>query len=233
VTKRFYKEAAVIPLDDGAWGVTLDTRPIRTPAGAVLSVPTEALARAIAAEWDAQEEEIRPLSMPMMRLAATAIDRIGHERDAVVEQIAAYGGSDLLCYRADIPKELADRQEETWQPLLDWLAEAHGASLSVTEGVTHLTQPPTALAALKGAAEALDDFRMSAISQLTASCGSLAIALAAAAGRIGAAEAVAASQLDEVWQAEKWGEDKEAGERRQALAAEMESAVRFLELLDV
>lgn len=232
MTKRFYKRAAVAALEDGGFGVALDGRPVRTPARAVLSVPTEALAQAIAAEWDAQEDEIRPLSMPTMRLAATAIDRVGRERDAVVEQIAAYGGSDLLCYRAEAPRELADRQEETWQPLLDWLAEAHGAALAVTAGVTHVAQPPEALAALKAAVTAMDDCRIAAVSQLTASCGSLALALAAAAGRIGAAEAVAASQLDEVWQAEKWGEDKEARQRRRALAAEIESAVRFLELLD-
>jgi chaperone required for assembly of F1-ATPase len=232
VTKRFYCEAAVTPLDDGQWGVTLDRRPIRTPAGALLSVPTEALARAIAAEWEAQAEDVRPSSMPMMRFAATVVDRIGREREAVVEQITAYGGSDLLCYRADIPRELAERQEKVWQPLLDWLAEAHGALLKVTAGVTPVAQTPEALAAMQDVVVALDDWRMSAVSQITASSGSLALALAAAEGRIGAAEAAAASQLDDIWQVEKWGEDKEAEERRQALAAEIDSAVRFLDLLD-
>ena len=232
MTKRFYAEAAVTPLDDGQWGVALDGRPIRTPAGALLLVPTEALARAIAAEWEAQGEDLQPSSMPMMRLAATAIDRIGREREAVVEQIAAYGDSDLLCYRADIPGELAERQEEVWQPLLDWLAEAHGASLTVTAGVTPIAQTPEALTALQDVLDSLDDWRISAVSQITASSGSLALALAAAEGRIGGAETVAASLLDDIWQVEKWGDDKEATIRRQALAAEIESAVRLLDLLD-
>ena len=119
----------------------------------------------IAAEWAAQEDEIRPLTMPMMRLAATAIDRIGKERAAIVGQIAAYGGSDLLCYRAESPAPLIERQAALWQPLLDWAAEAHGARLAATQGITHVTQDQGALDALRAALEALDDCRLAAVSQ--------------------------------------------------------------------
>lgn len=232
MTKRFYTESAVVALEDGTFEVALDGRSIRTPGGVAMSLPAPALGEAIAAEWAAQDETVRPLSMPMMRLAATAIDRVGRERDAVVAQIAAYGGSDLLCYRASAPEALVRRQAETWQPLLDWCARTHGAELAVTEGVTHVAQPPEALAALKAAAEAMDDFHLSALSQLTAACGSVVLALAVSAGRTDTAEAIAASQLDESWQAEKWGQDAEAQARRENLAREITNAVRFQELLD-
>ncbi len=232
MTKRFHADSAVVVLEDGAAGVALDGRPIRTPGGAAMSLPVSALAEAIAAEWAAQEGTVRPYSMPMMRLAATAIDRVGRERDAVVAEIAAYGGNDLLCYRAGAPEALVRKQAETWQPLLDWCARTHGARLAVTEGVTHIGQSPEALAALTVAIDAMDDFRISAISQLTAACGSLVIAMAVCARRIGAEDAIAASQLDEAWQAEKWGQDSEADARRENLAREITDAVRFLDLLD-
>ena len=232
MTRRFYKQAAAVALEDGGHGVALDGRPVRTPAGARLAVPAAALAEAIAGEWAAQAEEIRPLEMPLMRLAETAIDRVGGARAELVGQVAAYGGSDLLCYRASHPEPLARRQAELWQPLLDWAAEAHGARLQATAGVVPLRQEPAALEALKDAVEAHDDFRLAALSQLTASSGSLVIALAACGRRIGADEAVAASQLDEEWQAERWGQDLKATERRRTLAGEIAAAIRFLDLLD-
>lgn len=231
MTKRFYKEAAVIDAEGGGYGVALDGRPIRTPGGVPLTAPTRALAETIAAEWDAQEDEVRPLTMPMMRLAATAIDRIGSERAVIVDQIAAYGGSDLLCYRAESPAPLVERQAALWQPLLDWAAEAHGARLTATQGITHIAQDPAALDALRAAVEALDDCHLAAVSQLTASCGSLVIALALAASHIGAGEATAASLLDEDWQIEKWGHDAEALERRGNVAREIADAARYLKLL--
>ena len=232
MTKRFYTETAVIALADGASGIALDGRPIRTPGGAKVALPGRALAAAIAAEWAAQEGKVDVLSMPLMRLAATALDRIGRERDAVVSTLAAYAAHDLLCYRADAPGALAARQADSWQPLLDWCARAHGAQLAVTEGVIHVEQPPEALAALRAAVDAMDDFRLAALSQLTAACGSLVLALAVCSGRIDSAAAIAASQLDEVWQAKKWGEDAEAATRRANLAREITDAARFLDLLD-
>lgn len=232
MTRRFYAEAAVIALEDGGTGIGLDGRPVRTPGGAVMTLPALALAEAIAAEWAAQEETVRPLSMPLTRLAATAIDRIGREREAIVTGTAAYGATDLLCYRAHEPEALARRQTEAWQPLLDWCTRTYGACLAVTAGVTHVEQPPEALSALRAAVEAMDDFRLAALSQLTAASGSLVLGLAVSARRVGAAEAIAASQLDETWQAERWGEDAQAAARREALAREIADAVRFLDLLD-
>jgi len=232
VTKRFYKTAAAIALDGGGHGVALDGRPIRTPAGRMFSVPVSALALAVAAEWAAQDSVVKPLTMPLMRLCATAIDRIGDARDGIVAQIAAFGASDLLSYWAEAPADLVVRQTERWQPLLDWVAARYGARLVVTAGIVPVEQDAATLRALHDAVDSLDDFRLAALSQLTAACGSLVIALAATNRHIDAAATVAASQLDEIWQAEQWGEDEEAAERRAALAAEIESAIRFLALLE-
>lgn len=231
MSKRFYKQVAATATEGGGHIIALDGRPVRTPGKMLLTAPTAALAEAIAGEWAAQEEEILPATMLLMRLAATAIDRIGKQRLAIVEQIAAYGGTDLLCYRAERPEELVVRQVELWQPLLDWVAEAHGARLAVTHGIAHTAQDRGALDALRAAVEEQDDFRLAAVSQLTASTGSLVIALAVAARRVSAEEATAASQLDETWQAEKWGHDREAAHRREALAQEIDAAARFLDLL--
>lgn len=230
--KRFYQEVSAISLEDGGHGVALDGRPVRTPKGNALTIPTTTLAAAIASEWDAQQDGIEPLSMPMMRLAVTAIDGIGAARGEVVDRIAAFGGTDLLCYRAAGPEGLVQRQAAQWQPLLDWAAETHGARLTATEGIVAVAQDPAALAALRAAVEAFDDFPLAVLSQLTAACGSLVLALAAASRRLDVETAVAASQLDELWQAEKWGHEAEAAKRRQALADEIADAMRFLDLLE-
>ena len=228
--RRVYKEAAHRPAADG-WGVVLDGRKLRTPAGGTLVVPSAALARAIAAEWQAQEEEIRPATMPLFRLAATAIDRTAPQRRRVVEETANYAGTDLLCYRADHPPALAARQSAVWQPLIDWATLRYDAPLAVTSGVIPMEQSPATLRTFAAAVAAQDDFRLTALHTLTASAGSLVIALAVLEGRLDAAEAFAASQLDESFQSAAWGEDSEAAARRAALAADIEAAARFLRLL--
>jgi chaperone required for assembly of F1-ATPase len=228
--KRVYKEVTTRPAEAG-WGVGLDGRPMRTPGKNDLVAPTEKLAAAIAAEWDAQQDEIRPATMPLTRLAATAIDRTAVQRRRVIDEIAGYGGTDLVCYRADHPPALAARQQAVWQPLLDWAALRYDAALAVTCGVIPTRQSPAALKAFAAAVAAHDDFRLTALHALTTACGSLVIALATMQGRLDAAEAFAASQLDETFQIEQWGEDAEAAARREALAADIAAASRFLELL--
>jgi len=229
VTKRLYDAAAAVPADGGLT-VALDGRPVRTPAKAPLVVPGAALAEAIASEWAAQDAEVRPETMPLTRLANSAIDRVAARRAEVVDQVAAYGNTDLLCFRADAPSALVERQTAVWQPLVDWAAATLGASLRVTTGIVPVAQPPETLAALRMALEALDDFELGAVGQLTAATGSLVIALALDAGRLTPDEAFAASQLDETFQMEAWGEDDEALARRAALEAEIAAAARFLAL---
>ena len=229
--KRVYKKAAA-RLAESGWGVALDGRPMRTPAKNELVVPSKALAEAIAQEWDAQQDDIRPATMPLTRLAATAIDRTRTQRDLVITETANYAGTDLVCYRAEHPPALIARQQEHWQPLIDWAMQRYDAALVVTSGVVPRSQSPAALKAFAAAVAAQDDFRLTALHMMTAACGSLVIALALIEGRLDAETAFAVSQLDETFQIEAWGEDTEATARRRALAEDIAAASRFVQLLD-
>ena len=229
--KRFYKTVGVGPAEEGGFRVTLDGRELRSPARRPLALPTEALAAAVAAEWEVQRDEIDLRSMPLTALASTVADRTGPMRAQIVGELARYAETDLLCYRAEGPDSLVRRQEHSWQPLLDWLAMRYDARLAVQAGVMPEPQSPEALRALRLAIEALDAFTLAALSSATAAAGSLVIALALVEQRIGPAEAAAASQLDEAYQSEVWGEDPEAMRRRAALASDIEAAHRFLCLL--
>jgi chaperone required for assembly of F1-ATPase len=228
--KRLYTRVETRQLD-GSWGVALDGRPMRTPGKNELCLPSAALTAAIAAEWDAQQVEVRPATMPLFRLAATAIDRTATQRDLVVAETANYAGTDLVCYRADHPPALAALQQAVWQPLIDWAARRYDATLAVTNGIIPAAQSPAALRAFRAAVAAQDDFHLTAVHTLTAACGSLVIALALIEGRLNAEAAFAASQLDETFQIETWGEDTEAVARRRSLVADIAAATRFIALL--
>lgn len=228
--RRIYRRAEPLPTGAGH-GVALDGRLVKTPDKNELVVPSAALAAAIAAEWDAQEAEIRPAEMPLTRLASTAIDRIGPRRAEIVHQIADYGGTDLVCYRAAHPPALTLRQQEAWQPLIDWAVLRYDAPLAVTAGVVPTGQPEASLRALAAAVAEHGDFALAALHAETTACGSLVIALALSEGRLDAAEAFTISQLDESHQIEAWGEDAEQARRRALLAEEIEAAARFLSLL--
>ncbi|RKQ73779.1 ATP12 family chaperone protein [Oceanibaculum indicum] len=227
--KRFYKQAGIASAVDGH-RVTLDGKPIRTPAKVEMVLPTAALAEAIAAEWQAQAEEIRPGDMPLTQLAATAIDRVSKERAAVIEELVGYAETDLLCYHAEEPEDLVARQVATWQPLLDWANETFEAPFQVTAGIMPARQPEPALIGVRRALDALSDLELTALASLTASCGSLIVALAVRHGRISAEEAFSTSQLDETFQIEQWGEDEEARKRRALLMRDIEAATLFLSL---
>lgn len=228
--KRFYKQAQPQPAE-GGWTVALDGKPIRTPAKAAFLAPGEVVAAAAAAEWEAQGERVLPPTMPVTRAVNTAIDRTGPEYDAVVETVAAYGGADLLCYRAEAPEALRARQAEGWDPLLGWAEEAHGARLRTTTGVTHALQPEASLQGLAGAVRAHDAFALTALYDLVALSGSLVIGLAVSAGRLAPQEGWLLSRIDETWQEEQWGVDAEAAETAARKAEEFAAAARFLELL--
>ena len=228
--KRFYQKAEAVPAA-GGYGVVLDGRLVKTPGKRDLIVPSFALAAAVAAEWDAQQGEIRPATLPLTRLAGTTIDRSAEQREAIVRQVAHYAGTDLLCYRATRPPALAARQQAVWQPLLDWAVERYSAPLAVTAGVVPATQPVASLEAFAAAVAGHDDFSLTALHAATAACGSLVIALALLEGHLAAPAAFAASQLDESFQIEAWGEDKEQAARRAALAADIAAAARFISLL--
>ena len=213
------------------YGVLLDGRLAKTPGRRDLIVPTAALATAVAAEWDAQQGEIRPVAMPLTGIAIRAIDRVAVEREAVVDQVASFATTDLVCYRAAHPPVLALRQQAVWQPLIDWAVLRYDAPLAVTVGVIPSGQPAASLRALAAAVAEQGDFSLAALHAATVASGSLIIALALFEGHLDPAEAFAASQLDESFQIEAWGEDAEQAERRQALAEEIEVAARFVSLL--
>lgn len=224
--RRFYKTATSTPVE-GGWGVLLDGKALRSPAKRPFVLPTEALAAAIADEWQAQAEKINPSSMPLMQFAATAIDRLADDCRALVEEIAGYGHSDLICYRTDEPPSLAQRQEEAWQPLVAWAAERYDVALNITTGIVAVEQPTHALATFRRVLEACDLLALTAVAAATGSAGSLVIALALMEGRLSPDEAADAALLDELFQAEKWGNDPEAERRLAAIRADLHAAKRF------
>jgi chaperone required for assembly of F1-ATPase len=228
--KRFYKAVAVTPMEAG-YAVQLDGKPLRTPAKAPLILPSRALAEAIAAEWRDQGEEMRLDDLPLTRLASTAIDLVTPRRPEVVAEVARYAGTDLVCYRAGHPPELAARQHEAWQPLIDWATLRYDAPLEVTAGVVPIAQAPATLRALTAAVEAYDPLELAALHMATAACGSLVVALALLEGRLDVDGAFAAAQLDETFEIEQWGEDAEQMQRRAALKDDMALAHRFIALL--
>lgn len=230
--KRFYKTVAVAPAAEGGFNVTLDGRTLKSPAKKTFALPTKTLADAVAEEWSAQGDNVQPSSMLLTQLASTAVDRVGAERDAIVDGTAAYAGTDLLCYRAEEPPSLVERQAKAWQPLLDWATLRFDAPLIVQTGLMPVAQNPQALNAFRAAVEAYDDWRLSALQTATSACGSLVVALALLEGKLSADEAFDVSQIDETFQIEKWGEDAEATHRRANLRADIVACRRFVDLLN-
>ncbi|WP_299397292.1 ATP12 family chaperone protein [Pelagibius sp.] len=228
--KRFYESAGSAPAE-GGYGVTLDGRPVRTPAKAPLVLPSAALAAAIAEEWQGQDKDIDTGSMALNNLACTAIDIVGPQRPRIVDDLVDYGGHDLICYWSDAVDDLLRRQQDHWQPLLDWAAEALNAPLVKTCGIVSQDQPPESLAALRAAVEQHDAMALTGLAAAVQASGSLVIGLALSHGRMEAEEAWTVSLLDEAYQQERWGEDAEARKRQAALHQELDAAGRFLSLL--
>jgi chaperone required for assembly of F1-ATPase len=228
--KRGYETVAVAAVA-GGHGVTLDGKPLRTPGKAPMVVPSRALALAIADEWRGQDEELNLETLPLTRLASTGIDLVTPRRPEIIAEVARYAGTDLVCYRAGHPPELAARQHEAWQPLIDWASLRYDAPLEVTAGIVPITQAPSTLRAFAAAVAAYAPLELAALHLATAACGSLVVALALIEGRLDADGAFAASQLDETFEIEQWGEDAEQMRRRETLMEDMLLAERFIALL--
>lgn len=227
--RRFWTEATVQP-EGAGFAVMLDSRPVRTPLKAPLVLPTEALARAVAAEWQAQTGTVNPATMPFTRTANSAIDKVAPQFADVAAMLAEYGGSDLLCYRATDPEALIARQAAAWNPLLDWVAGEFGTPLAATQGVVPIAQPVSSLAALGAAVSAQSPFQLAAFHDLVAITGSLVLALAVTRGRLSAEDAWALSRIDEDWQIEAWGQDDEAAGTAALKRAAVLQADRFYAL---
>ncbi len=228
--KRFYKTVDIAE-EAGGFAIRLDGRGVRSPAGTVMCLPGHALAGAVAAEWDAQGEEIDPASMPMFSLAVTVIDRVTPQRDAICAELTSYGGNDCLCYQDADEADLAVRQAQGWGPWLDWARTALGADLLVATGIMPVTQPQDSLAALARAVVAHDDWELGMLYRATTLGGSLVLGLAMVRGEMSAEAMFEAAFLDELWQTEKWGSDWEAEDRRANIRAELAQAELFLDRL--
>ncbi|MDR6113541.1 chaperone required for assembly of F1-ATPase [Sphingomonas sp. SORGH_AS870] len=225
--KRFWTNVGV----DADRVVRLDDRPVRTPGRAPLALPTPALAEAVAGEWRAVEETVDPRAMPLTGLANAAIDRIGADPAPFAQGLARYAETDLLCYRADSPPELVERQDRVWNPLLDWARDRYDVHFTLVSGIMHRPQPDATVDRLAQAVAALDAFRLAALSPVVTITGSLVLALALLEGAAEPDAVWIAAHVDEDFQAEIWGEDYLAIEAREGKRREFDAAVRFLAAL--
>ncbi|RKE84942.1 ATP12 family protein [Rhizobium sp. AG855] len=230
--KRFYKDASIAEGPEG-FSVLLDGKSVKTPAKKALTLPTREAAELVVAEWAAQGEHIDPAKMPITKLANTAIDAVAISLDDVFDEIVRFAGSDLLCYRADAPKELVERQAKSWDPVLAWIAAAHQARFILVEGVMHQAQPAAAIAAYATALNAYrEPFRISCLNVVTTLTGSAVLALAFAEGAFDLDTVWALAHVDEDWTSEHWGSDEEAEARREARYAEYAAAAALFAALD-
>ncbi len=228
--KRFYKAVTVEPRD-GGFRVLLDGRGIKTPRKRDLILPVRELADAVAAEWEAQGELIDPATMPLTKLANSAIDAVAERMEEVAEDIVAFSGSDLLCYRAEAPDGLVRRQSAAWDPVVAWAKRELGADFRLRAGLMPIEQNPETLNAVRKALAGLDPLSLSALHVLTTIGGSALLALAHQRGHLSLEEAWAAANIDETWQREQWGRDAEAEEQTALRLAEFAAASRCLRLL--
>lgn len=229
--KRFYTIVSTEAVEAGGHAIRLDGRVVKTPARADLWLPTPALAHAVAAEWDAQGENIDPRAMPLTGLANAAIDRVAPDPAAFAQTLSGYAETDLLCYRADSPDELIARQAVAWDPLIDWAQQRYDVEFEIVHGVMHCPQPDDTVDRLSAALRGYDYFQLAGLQPLITIAGSLVIALALAEGEIDGRAAFDVAHLDELWQAEQWGEDELAIQARTVRSEDFRAAARFLGLL--
>lgn len=236
--RRFYKQAGVreLPPDAATGGaalyqVVLDGRPVRTPRKAALAMPYRALAEAIAEEWGAQGEVIDPATMPLTRFANSILDGVIGREPEVRADILKYAGSDLLCYRAEGPASLVQRQAAAWDRVLAWAREVFNARLVLTAGVMPVAQPDHALVGIAAALEELDAYRLTSIHVMTTLTGSALLALALSANAATPDAVWDAAHVDEDHNMQTWGRDEQAMARRDVRAKEFDAAVRILQLL--
>lgn len=228
--KRFWKLAEAVEEESG-WGVRLDGRPLRTAGTITLVVPTQALAQAIAEEWESAAERVDPRAMPLTGLANAAIDRVAPDRASFAAELAKYAEADLASYRTEGPRTLVERQAKSWDALLAWARRRFDVDFAVTTGVVHVDQPRATIARLAFEVAALDPFRLAALSPLVTIGGSLIAALAVVEGALTVEQAWEAVSIDERWQLEKWGADAEAEAALENRRTDFFAAARFLDLL--
>ena len=228
--KRFWKSAQTVEKENG-WGVELDGRPLRTPARELLTVPTQRLAEAIAAEWNGVDEEIHPRAMPLTGLANAAVDRVSQDKQVFADGLAKYAEADLACYRAEGPRGLIELQAEHWDELLAWGRRRFDVDFRTTSGLLHVDQPSATVERLAHAVNALDPYRLAGLSPLITIGGSLLAALGVLEEAFAPDKAWEAVSVDDRWQLEQWGSDAEAEAALENRRADFLAAAQFLELL--
>jgi chaperone required for assembly of F1-ATPase len=228
--KRFYAKADVAESANG-FAITLDGRPIRTPSGREVTAPARQIADAIAAEWNAQGDDINPLTMPLTRFANSVVEAVVDRVDAVAEDVAKYFQSDLLFYRAGHPEALVAREAAAWDPVVFWAADTLGAHFILAEGIVHVRQPDTAVAAARAALPD-DPWSIAALHVVTSLTGSALLGLALLRGVLDQGQVWAAAHVDEDWNIEKWGIDEEVAARRAARRVDFEAAASILKALN-
>jgi len=229
--KRVWKQADAVERD-GGWGVELDGKPLRTPARDLLTVPTKALAEAIASEWNEVGDKIDPGTLPLTGLANAAVDRVAPDKEAFAKGVARYAEADLACYRAEGPSALVDRQTESWDALIGWGRRRFDVDFRTTRGIVHVDQPAATVDRLSHAVAALDPFRLAGLSPLVTISGSLLAALGVLEGTLMPDQAWDAVTVDDRWQLEQWGSDAEAEAAIDNRRRDFMAAARFLELLN-
>jgi chaperone required for assembly of F1-ATPase len=216
--------------DQTGFKILLDGRALKTPSKAEMLIPSKAMAEEIAKEWRLQEDKVDPSKLHLTKLAYAAIDKLLVQREPTIEILAEYATTDLLCYRATSPVVLADRQEQTWQPLLNWFEEAHNIRLKVGSGVMPVQQPMDVLDKCAELLKKYSHFELAAVHDLIQLSGSFVIGLATVEEKISVSDAWDASRIDEDWQIEEWGEDEEASELSETRRKAFEYAAFVLSL---
>jgi chaperone required for assembly of F1-ATPase len=236
--KRFWKQASVIELPaegEGAsgaiFGVALDSRPLRAPSKQPLRLSSRALAHAVVAEWDAQEKEILPHTMPLTQLANTAQDRMGPLREEIIAALLQHVDADTLCYYADEPQDLVDRQHAAWTPIVAWAQDRFGAAWRTTTGIMPLSQEAAVHQAVAAALADLSADELAAYQVVAPVTASILVGLAVVHGRLTADQAFSSALVEELFQAELWGEDYEAIDRWERIKGDLRSAEQYLTLL--
>jgi chaperone required for assembly of F1-ATPase len=224
--KRFWKEASVVQADEG-YNVTLDGHPVRTPSKSALIIRYHAIAEQIAAEWMAQEEEVDPTTMPATRMVNSVIDKVSINADAIVEMLAEYAGTDLLCYRATTPQSLITEQARVWDPLLQWSADTMNAPLNSTSGVMFAAQDDASVDIYRYRLRELNHYQLAGVHDLITISGSMVISMALISNHISLDQAWIAATIDEAWQEKQWGADDEAQETLSKKRADFEFAYGF------
>lgn len=228
--KKFYENATILVDDDG-YLVALDGRTVKTPGKQKLLLPTKLLAETVAQEWNAQDEDIIPDSMPITQLSNTAIDRVMPNRDAIIEELVGYAHTDLVCYREDSEQELINLQTEQWQPVLDWLSDTYGIQLRSTSGILPIAQSDSNIAKIKAIVSEFSDHELTAFHECVKGLGSLALGLAVVKGFRSLDLCWQASILEQTFQEKAWGTDSEVAEKRSKLKKELAESMKYLDLV--